>query len=55
MQKQHILEILSNLINLDGKSRNSKKIKNFNKVISVDGDKSLSIRSLLIGSILWIM
>ena len=27
-----------------------KKIKNFNKVISVDGDKSLSIRSLLIGS-----
>ena len=27
-----------------------RKIKNFNKVISVDGDKSLSIRSLLIGS-----
>ena len=27
-----------------------KKIKSFNKVISVDGDKSLSIRSLLIGS-----
>ena len=27
-----------------------KKIKNFNKVISVDGDKSLSIRTLLIGS-----
>ena len=27
-----------------------KKIKNFSKVISVDGDKSLSIRSLLIGS-----
>ena len=27
-----------------------KKIKGFNKVISVDGDKSLSIRSLLIGS-----
>ncbi len=27
-----------------------KKIKNFNKVINVDGDKSLSIRSLLIGS-----
>ena len=27
-----------------------KKIKNFDKVISVDGDKSLSIRSLLIGS-----
>ncbi len=27
-----------------------KKIKDFNKVISVDGDKSLSIRSLLIGS-----
>ena len=27
-----------------------KKIKKFNKVISVDGDKSLSIRSLLIGS-----
>ena len=28
----------------------SKKIKNFNKIIKVDGDKSLSIRSLLIGS-----
>ena len=27
-----------------------KKIKSFNKVIKVDGDKSLSIRSLLIGS-----
>ena len=27
-----------------------KKIKNFNKIITVDGDKSLSIRSLLIGS-----
>ena len=27
-----------------------KKIKDFNKVISVDGDKSISIRSLLIGS-----
>ena len=27
-----------------------KKIKNFNKIIEVDGDKSLSIRSLLIGS-----
>jgi len=27
-----------------------KKIKNFNKIINVDGDKSLSIRSLLIGS-----
>ena len=27
-----------------------KRIKDFNKVISVDGDKSLSIRSLLIGS-----
>ena len=27
-----------------------KKINDFNKVISVDGDKSLSIRSLLIGS-----
>ena len=27
-----------------------KKIKAFNKVINVDGDKSLSIRSLLIGS-----
>jgi len=27
-----------------------KKISEFNKVISVDGDKSLSIRSLLIGS-----
>ena len=27
-----------------------KKIKDFNKVICVDGDKSLSIRSLLIGS-----
>ena len=26
------------------------KIKKFNKVISVDADKSLSIRSLLIGS-----
>ena len=27
-----------------------RKIKDFNKVIKVDGDKSLSIRSLLIGS-----
>ena len=27
-----------------------KKIKNFNKVINVDGDKSISIRSLLIAS-----
>ena len=27
-----------------------KRIKDFNKIISVDGDKSLSIRSLLIGS-----
>ena len=27
-----------------------KKIKKFNKIIKVDGDKSLSIRSLLIGS-----
>ena len=27
-----------------------KKIKNFNKIIGVDSDKSLSIRSLLIGS-----
>ena len=27
-----------------------KKIKSFNKIISVDSDKSLSIRSLLIGS-----
>ena len=27
-----------------------KRISQFNKVISVDGDKSLSIRSLLIGS-----
>ena len=27
-----------------------KKIKDFNKVISVDGDKSISIRSLLLGS-----
>ena len=26
------------------------KINNFNQVISVDGDKSISIRSLLIGS-----
>ena len=27
-----------------------KKIKSFNKIINVDGDKSISIRSLLIGS-----
>ena len=27
-----------------------KKIRDFNKIIKVDGDKSLSIRSLLIGS-----
>ena len=27
-----------------------KKINEFNKIIKVDGDKSLSIRSLLIGS-----
>ena len=27
-----------------------KKIKQFNKVIKVDGDKSLSIRALLFGS-----
>ena len=26
------------------------KINNFNKTISVDGDKSISIRSLLLGS-----
>ena len=51
VQKQHILEILLSLINFNGKNCNSKKNKKaFNKVISVDGDKSLSIRSLLIGS-----
>ena len=40
----------SNLIKLNGKNCYTKKIKAFNKVINVDGDKSLSIRSLLIGS-----
>ena len=41
---------LLSLINLDGKNNYSEKIKKFNKTIRVDGDKSLSIRSLLIGS-----
>ena len=39
-----------NLINLMVKIVIQKKIKDFNKIINVDGDKSLSIRSLLIGS-----
>ena len=50
MQKLLILETLLNLIKFNVKNCYSKKIKNFNKVINVDGDKSLSIRSLLIGS-----
>ena len=46
----HTLVTLLNLINLMVKIVIQKKIKDFNKVINVDGDKSLSIRSLLIGS-----
>ena len=36
---------MSNFININ------KKIKNFNKSISVDGDKSISIRSLIFASL----
>ena len=46
----HTLVTLLNLINLMVKIVIQKKIKDFNKIINVDGDKSLSIRSLLIGS-----
>ena len=48
----HTLVTLLNLINLMVKIVIQKKIKDFNKIINVDGDKSLSIRSLLIGSLM---
>ncbi len=50
MLKLLILVTLSSLIKLMVKLVIKKKIRDFNKIIKVDGDKSLSIRSLLISS-----
>ena len=50
MLRLHTSGILLSLIKINGKNCYSKKIKDFNKIIKVDSDKSLSIRSLLIGS-----
>ena len=51
MLKLLILVTHLNLIKLNGKKIViNKKIIHFKKTISVDGDKSLSIRSLLISS-----
>ena len=52
MQEMHILVIILNLISLMSKILNIKeKIKNFNKIIKVPGDKSLSIRWVLFASL----
>ncbi len=50
MLKPLILVTPSRSIKLMVKLVIKKKIRNFNKIIKVDGDKSLSIRSLLLGS-----
>ena len=52
MQKMLTLVIISNLINFNAKiTDNQKQIKKFNKVITVSGDKSISIRWVLFSSL----